>query len=251
VRWRHGADCRRTCIQCLPFFAARKLASRSVRGVVGVSRSIVEAHRASGFFPNAKATHVIHNAGPEVGASPVPRDLKREVTFGFLGRLEAAKGVDLLVETFAHRCDGRLLIAGAGVADYADELQRRASAASIELVGHVDTAQFFDRIDVLIVPSLWQEPLSRAALEAQAYGVPVIASRRGGLVELIDDGVTGLLFDPDQPGSLPAAIDRLVASPDLFRRLSEAGLAEARKRTRERHVREYLEVYEKIAADRP
>jgi len=60
-----------------------------------------------------------------------------------------------------------------------------------------------------VVPSLWAEPLGVVVFEGMAYGTPVIASRRGGIPEMIDDGVDGLLFDPDNVEELLLAMNRM------------------------------------------
>jgi glycosyltransferase involved in cell wall biosynthesis len=56
-----------------------------------------------------------------------------------------------------------------------------------------------------------------------AYGRPVVATRVGGLLDAVEDGVTGVLVEPGDPGALRAALDELLADPDLRRRLGEAG----------------------------
>jgi glycosyltransferase involved in cell wall biosynthesis len=67
----------------------------------------------------------------------------------------------------------------------------------VRFLGHVKPQEFFSEIDVLVVPSLWNEPMGRVVVEAYGMGVPVLGARRGGIPELIDDGVTGLLFEPE------------------------------------------------------
>ena len=72
------------------------------------------------------------------------------------------------------------------------------------------------------MPSL-QEGLGLSAMEAQACGVPVVASRIGGLVEAVQDGVTGFLVPPRDPAALAAAIARLLCDRELARRFGDAG----------------------------
>jgi glycosyltransferase involved in cell wall biosynthesis len=93
--------------------------------------------------------------------------------------------------------------------------------------------ELYRRARCLIVPSLWFEMCPMAILEAMAHGVPVIASRIGGLPELVDDGVTGLLFDPGDPQDLARAVAALWRDPDLCRRLGWA----ARERALAAHGR--------------
>jgi glycosyltransferase involved in cell wall biosynthesis len=73
---------------------------------------------------------------------------------------------------------------------------------------------------VAIVPSIWNEPFGLVAVEACAHSVPVIASARGGLPEIIQDGVNGLLCDPDEPQTLGLAMLQLYRDPQLRERLA-------------------------------
>jgi glycosyltransferase involved in cell wall biosynthesis len=73
----------------------------------------------------------------------------------------------------------------------------------------VDPARFFPEIDALVVPSVWEEPLGRVIHEAMAFGVPSIASRIGGIPEIVEDDVTGYLFEAGDATALAALIHRL------------------------------------------
>lgn len=76
---------------------------------------------------------------------------------------------------------------------------------------------------VVVVPSLWAEACGNAALEGQAAGLPVIASAIGGLPEVIEPGVTGLLFPPGDASALADAIAELIDDPDRRRAMGQAG----------------------------
>ncbi|MBU2818033.1 glycosyltransferase family 4 protein, partial [Acidithiobacillus ferrooxidans] len=65
------------------------------------------------------------------------------------------------------------------------------------------------QVDIVVVPSLWQEPLGLVVAEALAFGKPVIASKRGGIPEMIKDGENGLLFEPNRPEDLQESLHRL------------------------------------------
>ena len=89
-----------------------------------------------------------------------------------------------------------------------------------------DLTQVYRDADVVVVPSIAQEGLSRTAVEAMASARPVIGSRMGGLAELIEDGVTGLFATPGESRDLAQQIETLLDSPDLRRKIGER----ARKR---------------------
>lgn len=99
---------------------------------------------------------------------------------------------------------------------------------------------------LLVLPSL-EENCPMSILEAMAAGVPVAASRSGGIPDLVEDEVTGLLFDPAQPGTMDAAVRRLLADEALAGRLA----AQARLRLRERFLpevvaRRHVDVYREL-----
>jgi len=92
------------------------------------------------------------------------------------------------------------------------------------------------------------EGCSLAVLEAMAAGLPVVATRVGGMAEIVSEGATGLLVDP-APASIARALDALIADPTLARRMGGAGRGEARRRlSRERMAAEVQQVYDETCA---
>ncbi|MGV0982099.1 MAG: glycosyltransferase [Polynucleobacter sp.] len=130
----------------------------------------------------------------------------------YVGRLDRQKGFDvLLTATNLLGANFFLKIAGDAVIDstpidcsYASNIQR------LGWVSQIDLAALYSSADILIVPSRW-EGFGLVALEAMKYGLPVVASKVGGLPEIIDDGVTGILVDPNSPESLRLAILRILS----------------------------------------
>jgi glycosyltransferase involved in cell wall biosynthesis len=251
TRYRNSRICERTCWDCLPFLLARKQASGCVNGVVGVSRFILDHHCGMGFFPNTSFRAVIPHAVSPVSVAP-RASTASQLTFGYLGRLMPEKGAELLLDTFAARKDAgwELFIAGEGDDDYCGSLRRRHAGLenrnAIRFLGWVEPAEFFSQLDILVVPSRWQEPSARVVVEALTCGVAVIASRRGGTPEQIEDGVTGLLFDPDGPTTLDKVIDRVVQDPSLARRLGQNARSRARENAPERIGVKYREAYRAV-----
>lgn len=148
----------------------------------------------------------------------------------FGGRLEWEKGVDICIEALArvrqHHLDARLVLAGAGSQEI--NLRRLAQRLQIDHVvqfaGRMeqnDLAALFGAADVALVPSSY-EPFGIVALEAGAAGTPVIAGDSGGLREVIEHDVTGLLVPPRDTIDLTAAILRVLDEPGLAERLVRA-----------------------------
>jgi glycosyltransferase involved in cell wall biosynthesis len=106
----------------------------------------------------------------------------------------------------------------------------------------------FEKIDVLAVPSLWHEPFGRVAIEAMAWGIPVIASRRGGLPEIVQPGVNGWLFEPDEKESLPRFLRSL--NPETCRAMRGACLERARAFLPEVITAQYEKLYQRVLLHR-
>jgi glycosyltransferase involved in cell wall biosynthesis len=123
--------------------------------------------------------------------------------FVYCGRLSREKGVDLLIRAFARALyavpEAQLRIVGDGPerATLEDLVETLDAADSVEFAGRVTHEGVEDQLTeawALVAPSIWAEPFGLIALEAAVHGVPVIASATGGLAELVEDKVTGLLF---------------------------------------------------------
>jgi glycosyltransferase involved in cell wall biosynthesis len=138
----------------------------------------------------------------------------------FLGELVSHKGIQVLLEAF-QRVDGdkaTLYIGGRGPLEgLVREVCR--CCPNIHYPGFVvgeEKKKLLQSADALVVPSLFQDPSPLVILEAQHYGLPVIASRVGGIPELVSDGETGILVDPQDSVQLHRAIERLIQDPGLW-----------------------------------
>ena len=83
--------------------------------------------------------------------------------------------------------------------------------------------RYYRAADICLVPTIAQDGLSLTSVEAMASGVPVVASRTGGVPYTVSDGLTGLLLEPGDPADLARQIARLLDDPDLRRRMGQAG----------------------------
>jgi glycosyltransferase involved in cell wall biosynthesis len=100
------------------------------------------------------------------------------------------------------------------------------------------------RMDILVLPSLW-EGLGVTMLEAMALGKPVVATRVGGIPEVVSDGETGLLVPSDDDEALAAALDRLLSDPGLAGRMGSTGKTVAEERFQSKQTaREVEEIYQ-------
>jgi glycosyltransferase involved in cell wall biosynthesis len=160
------------------------------------------------------------------GRVPSPR-ASGALRIGFLGRLDPVKGVDVLVDAVAAlpaTTAIELVIRGLPQdAEYAKRIGERAARnPRITLADPVtrdELATEIERFDVLAIPSRWLETGPLVALEARAAGRPVVASRRGGLAEIVREPEDGWLLPPDDAGAWTALFARLADDPSIARRL--------------------------------
>lgn len=192
----------------------KKIASQRISAFVGISKYVVDIHHRIGFFRNA-TSHVIYNS-IELVDDQSPSDGMRTNCVGYIGRLERSKGLEAVLEAMQHRPDLKLLVAGNGELSYVEHLKRIAPE-NVEFLGVQSPHNFFKRIDALIVPSRWAEPLGRVVLEAYSYGIPVIASKIGGLQEIVS-AETGALFDVGDLDSLLLALNYVLSKNRSFYR---------------------------------
>ena len=157
------------------------------------------------------------------------RSSSDRLRIGFLGSLMVSKAPHLLLEAFAGlpRGAATLEIYGGFAAYHGDDSYRRRlepllAARGVRHHGPVPNAEVpraLAAIDVLAVPSVWLENAPFVIREAFAAGVPVVASDRGGMAEMVAHEKSGLLFRPGDAGELRRALARLIDEPELLRRL--------------------------------
>jgi glycogen(starch) synthase len=174
----------------------------------------------------------------------------------FVGRLAPQKGVGTLVAAAGLLKDpcAQVLLVGDGP-------ERKALERETERLGVGDRLRFegfvtHDRLpaamahaDVLVLPSLYEE-LGTVLLEAVKAGLPIVASETGGIPDVIEDGVNGLLVPPGDPEALARVIDRILSDGDLARRLSEGAHERGKDYDWEVIAEHVLRVYQSLTAGR-
>ena len=211
---RGGHNCVNQCAGCRVYGLPRRRLSSIPSVVSSVSRRTLERLESCGLFTRVATKTVVPTAF-EAHHARQPRPDKppgTALTIGFMGRLEQIKGIEVLLSAMRDvpQGDVTLLVAGNGDPAYADPLKRTFARPNIRFLGFVTPESFFRRIDLLIVPSIWEEPLGRVIFEGFSYGVPAIVSRRGGMPEIVEHGVTGYVIEPESPRAVADQLNDLV-----------------------------------------
>ena len=183
---------------------ARQSYERTVRTFICPSQFMADKMAAWG-EPRSKMA-VVPNA-----VEPAPRLATREGNYIlFAGRLSPEKGVETLLRAAARVPELQVRIAGTGPEESRLRmLATELGAKNVVFLGFVKRAENLDlweRAQAFVVPSVWYENASIATLEAMTQGVPVIASRIGGLSEQVADGETGILVEPQDTGKWEQAL---------------------------------------------
>lgn len=142
---------------------------------------------------------------------------------GFVGGLQPYKGLDDLAAAFdAANADWQLLVAGDGPDRDRLETTFGERATFLGSVPYDQVPALYHELDTFVLPS-HTEGLPRVVLEAQATATPVVATRVGGVPEVVEDGETGLLCDPRRPTDLARALTRITADSDERARIGRNG----------------------------
>lgn len=208
---------------------------------------------ARGHAPEITAnSSVIHNALPMPDCEPAPLNFD-EPCILYAGRLAPEKRVDIAIDAFARILSrfprARLLIAGNGTekANLRAQVEQLGLQSAVEFLGWIAPKaihEVINRAAVMVVPSS-VEPFGLVALQGGQMMRPVIATRVGGLPEVIVDGETGLLVEAENPAAMADALVALLTSPDRARALGRAARRHVQRRF---EWTSFVESYESLYA---
>ncbi len=214
--------------------------NRRLRAFIGVSRYIARNLSELGIPPEKVC--FVHN-GVAIDEAPdtqttAPRltddehrDAPAQIAIGIIGQVGQWKGHDDLIEALRElRAEGlsfSCTIYGAGKPEYLSALKERIErfglATNVRHAGFVNNPrEMYGAIDICVVPSRFEEPFGMVAAEAAHFGVPVVATRRGGLPEIVQDGLTGYLVEAEAPRQLAEKLRLLIEDAALRRKMGVA-----------------------------
>jgi starch synthase len=228
--------------------------------LIAVSRAMREEVLAAYPAIAAERVHVILNGidteqyRPVESRAALERHGVREPYVLFVGRITHQKGLSTLLAA-APQIEGAQLVLAAGAPD-TEELARETEevVASLdnavwirEMLPQEDVIELLSHALLFVCPSIY-EPLGIVNLEAMACETAVVASRVGGIPEVVVDGETGLLVEPGDPAALARAIGELVASPDRAEAMGRKGRERAEREFRwDRIAEQTVELYRTLA----
>jgi glycosyltransferase involved in cell wall biosynthesis len=258
------------CARCLPLtglppaavtnrglylyrWRALRRALGAADAVVMGSRFIADSYRDLGWLPE-RARVIPYGVEPAGGRGPRPPS-SLPLRFAVIGSVMPHKGVHVAVEAFRDADPARAVLDVWGdpaiLPDYTREVRAAASPA-VRFRGRfaeADKDAVYAGIDVLVVPSLGLESFGLVVHEALDRGVPVLASRRGALIEALEGGERGALFTPGRADELAALVWDLCQRPERVARWSE-GASRATVKSMDAHAAEIDGVYREVLAGR-
>lgn len=222
--------------------------------VISPSKWLLEFYTERGFFKNSRK-EVVNN--PVVTGEGIPRlqtaiEAARDDTSGtrflFVGTVEEYKGVLFLIKTLKN-ISGNFVLKVVGEGRDLEKARELAGGDDrFEFLGRKnkeELAEIYKNSDCLILPTLTYENLPTVVLEAFSFGVPVIASKIGGILELVEENKTGWLFEPGNAEELKQKIEALLSKPEEIDRMRGECLEKAEEFGVEGYINKLMKLISK------
>lgn len=249
-----GKKCTKPKAPCLLHRTMNRLHSNYVDCVTAPSVLTMNVLTDNGFFKSSEKI-VISNATDydenRVQSILTKRKLdsgtKKVITFVYLGTLSEQKGIRWMIESFnkLEKGHGKLYIAGKGdLQGYVEhQAEKNHDIKFLGFLSEHEVSNLLMRMDVLICPSLWEEPFGRVVLDAYKHAIPVISSNMGALPELVKDGETGFVVEARSQTVLTEKMNYFIHSPKEILKQAENGINELTRYTIEHQLAEFEKCY--------
>lgn len=201
---------------------------------VCLSKKHKEIYKNSGF----KNLQIIYNSSEFNKLKPrAPENILL-----FVGRITIAKGAKLLLqaipEVLKKYPELKFYFIGSGMI--------KTKVKNTHFLGHIShkkLKEFYQKAKLVVVPSIWPEPFGRVALEALSFGAPVVATNRGGLPEIVEEGVTGFIVEP-KPNLVAKAIIRAIKNNQGLRKNIKSRFTKLKHKFGESVTNKYIKIYQ-------
>lgn len=218
---------------------------------VSPSRYLADAYLRAGFDP--RKMHVIWNGIDAEKYAEVKTEPAERIRITYAGIFKPHKGVEYLIRALAMLKDEpaelHLVGKGDGEPKYHELIEELGLKDRIVFHGQVDNEEMtgiYRETDIYCLPSVWPENQPVTITEAMACGIPVIASRIGGVPELVEDGVTGYLTEPRNAEDLAEKIRMMIADRERMREMGETGRQRMRDNDFHRQAKKLAELYDSV-----
>ncbi|MBW7971563.1 glycosyltransferase family 4 protein [Bradyrhizobium sp. BR 10289] len=245
-----GHACNAQHFRCKLLTYPHQCNQSAVDAVTGVGSEILQRHLDANLFQHVPQSlrRVIWNP---VDAPNHQRtrayEPGRDIVFGFLGRIEPSKGIDVLLDAcrMLPRSGWQLLVTGRP-SDESVPYETRAHGLPVTFTGFMERDAFFDGIDCLIVPSVWPEAFGRTVAEAYIRGVPVIGSATAGIAEQIGPLQPDWLFPPGDAAILAQRMLSVLENPERLLRKPPVTDLVAERVAPAKVTEAYLDLYKAV-----
>jgi glycosyltransferase involved in cell wall biosynthesis len=210
--------------------------------IIAISDFMRRVYLDAGFPQEIEAIHLgvpMKMFSPNGGRVPVPE----EILFLYVGALWEGKGPQVALQALGQLVQRsqvppvHLDIYGHGTAGFMEYLHEVVKENKVEshvtfhgFVQREELARVYQTHDVLLFPSIWDEPFAAVPVEAMASGMPVIGTTAGGTPEAVSNGETGLLVPPGDPHAMAESMTRLVSDPGFRWQLGQNAAQSAREK---------------------
>ena len=217
-------DCQQLCTACKLTWSIKKKYFKLPDAYVGISKFILDQHAEFNIGLNVPTRVIANGISPLDGPPPAIKAPANEVVLGFIGKVNEQKGVDFLFSELAKiatHTPFRLVVAGKASPDFQAMLTEKYQGSfDFTFMGKVDPKSFYAGIDLVIVPSAWNEPFGRVPIEAVAAYTPVCLAYKAGLKELYNEAQMWR-FDMEE-NSLSVLLKPILDDPTVIARKSAA-----------------------------
>ncbi|MCJ7443251.1 MAG: glycosyltransferase family 4 protein [Methanotrichaceae archaeon] len=241
-----GSFCRRRSIFCRLYSRAiQEIMSNKPNIVTAPSQFLLDLYSQHGFFLKSRKIKLIN--GIDIDHKKYEKKNNKNFNILFVGRLGKHKGVHTLIEA-VRRIQGdevRLHIVGGG--DYKNDLERLATNDErIKFYGVMPNSELpflYGMSDVTVVPSIGFEIAPVVITESFRAGTPVIASRIGGIPEMVEEGHNGLLFSPGSVDELEYVLRNLISDRSMLEQMGRNAYDSAKVYSMKSHIEQVLNIY--------
>ncbi|HNV96761.1 MAG TPA: glycosyltransferase [bacterium] len=217
---------------------------RGVKKIVSPSEILLKLHLKRGFFPIAD-TKIIYN--PLIMTEKIKTNKSNELRCLYLGMLEEQKGINMLIRVFKKLDQNKFTLKIAGRGSLSEKIKNISQIISnVSFEGEFDwdiEKKLFEDTDLLIVPSLCFENSPMVIYEAMKSGIPVIASRIGGIPEIIINEENGYLFNTGDEKDLKQKLEYLYENKNVIENMKEKCIEKAKEFEISSYIKSLLDFY--------